>query len=149
MSAIQPISPAKARKAKVTVIPVYVIQSVNELIVKNLRNGTATFRQDELISLIASKEGENAADELCRKGYLESWGGMWFTTNPATTRITPRLSSSQRKTKSHECSQLLQLSSLFPPRQIRLLPQRTTNRNHVARGQVYSPQAFDPKSRAG
>ena len=71
MSAIQPISPAKARKAKVTVIPVYVIQSVNELIVKNLRNGTATFRQDELISLIASKEGENAADELCRKGYLD------------------------------------------------------------------------------
>ena len=46
------ITPAQARKQKKFVIPDFVLQAFNELIVKNLQNGSSRFVQDEVVRRI-------------------------------------------------------------------------------------------------
>lgn len=48
----EPITPKKARKSKIKVIPSFVIICINVMITKNYKNGYSKFRQDDLVSLI-------------------------------------------------------------------------------------------------
>ena len=67
---IRAITPSEARATKV--IPEFVLETVNELIVKKLgKSNSVSFTQEELIKLLYSKKGIPLADDSFRKQIFE------------------------------------------------------------------------------
>ena len=66
----EPITPKQALAQVDTTIPDGVFEAFNELIVKHLRNGVATFKQKDVAKLIAKKTGESQRD-IFDNGWLD------------------------------------------------------------------------------
>ena len=61
--AVEPIKPSQVVKKKKDVIPDYVIESFNELIVKHFDGSSSIIKQDEVVSLILSKMPEGSKQQ--------------------------------------------------------------------------------------
>lgn len=59
---MKPVSPAEARVGKINVIPDFVIQAFNELIIQNLVGNTSSFKQDEVIARIKQLSNQERFD---------------------------------------------------------------------------------------
>jgi hypothetical protein len=70
---IRAITPSEARSTKV--IPEFVLETVNELIVKKLeKSNSASFTQQELVNSLYSKKGIPLADDSFRQRiFLDHW----------------------------------------------------------------------------
>lgn len=64
------ISPNEVVAQKQKNIPEIVFEAFNELIAKNFTGGSATVKQDDIISLILSKSGFLSQQEVFDKGWL-------------------------------------------------------------------------------
>ena len=57
---IKPLTPKEAKKTKLEVIPDFVIQAFNELIVKNLNSyGSSSFKQKDLVDIIMKSSSQD------------------------------------------------------------------------------------------
>ena len=57
---IKPLTPKEAKKTKLEVIPDFVIQAFNELIVKNLNSyGSSSFKQNDLVDIIMKSSSQD------------------------------------------------------------------------------------------
>jgi len=68
---IKPIKPDEIGKIKVENLPEIVIISFNELITERFHGGSATFKQDEVVDRIISKEPNLTQKEIFDKHYLD------------------------------------------------------------------------------
>jgi len=94
---IKPISPKEAEGKKV--FPDEVLEAFNALIVKNLRNGSASFKQDEVVSILTQQgfdENQIYKDHLLdveaeyqSAGWTVEYDGPGYNeTYPATFKFT-------------------------------------------------------------
>jgi len=67
----KPFTPKQAEDKKIEVIPPQVIEAFEELIVENLRGGTATIKQDDVVNRIHEKMTGVKTQEMFDKGWLD------------------------------------------------------------------------------
>lgn len=80
---VKPLTPAQAGKIKLAEIPDFVIQAVNNLLLRNHTKGAITILQKDVVTEILNlAEPKMTRDELFKSGYLNfepifrknSWG---------------------------------------------------------------------------